>query len=161
MNSHPLDDVPALIAAGGIKIFAIFPDLDTPSFAYSVGMTSRDRPELAMSGFSSELMYDLIRLVSQQTVPLNDGTVLTGLATVPLVIRAWPATETSCQPLVLARRYYDRIVPIHQIVVPDPDGLYPWNAGCDPLYVELQSRFGDLTGPLGDQDLMSVTSRMQ
>lgn len=157
----PMADIPAIIARGEIKIFTIFPDHDAPAFAYTVGMTDRGQPELVMSGFPLDLMGNLIFAASKRTEPFLDGDQLDDIASCPLICRVFPAWAEACQPLIFARRYYGRLVPVCQIVCPDPDGRFPWDRGCEPTYASIQSHFGDLTVGPGFAGHPMATSRQQ
>ncbi len=160
--AHPLDNVPEILARGEIKILYIFGEPGSPAYAYSIGMTNRGKPELVMEGFTSDLMYALIQAAAKIDAPFTDGQILKGLASCDLAVRLWGEDSRASEPLYQALSYYEvEKLPVAQIVVPDPDGRFPWDPGCDPDCIEIQGRFGDITAPPGPNSQASPTSRLQ
>jgi hypothetical protein len=110
------------------------PDTVTP-FAYTVGLTAHDFPELLIAGLdpdtSQALLNDLARRVYDQAQRFTHGQripdLLVGYDT---VIVTGPSTDDLHPGAALARYGPDR-VRLQQIVWPDKSGRFPWDAGYE------------------------------
>lgn len=118
---------------------------DEPVFAHSIGLTeSYDHPEIMIVGFEPALMGALInnagKLVSRGA-RLVDGAeadkILDGSR---VAFREIPNELHSPHTSVLRKRYGRRACGVLQMFLPDGDGLYPWDEGCDPEVAEYQAR---------------------
>lgn len=149
MTRHqPLDvhaRVRKAVSEGSVFVMSVFGHGEFSTFSYSIGLTERGYPELFMCGFSTALMASLIDAGAEQIAHLRDGELADQIAQVPLAIRALPEEPTNTEYLIQAQRYYERTVRAFQIVLPDVNGRFPWDPGCDPHYVRAQSRILDLS----------------
>jgi hypothetical protein len=134
------DDLAETIARRGYEVVNVFGDAEIGGYSYTVGLTDRGLPELIMVGFQTSLMQGLLRDSVPKADNLRDGDVLTGVATVPLGLRRIPQ-EAADRFLLMAHTHYGRSVEAIQLVIPDAAGRFPWQPGCDPLYIRYQSAF--------------------
>ncbi|MFI7493078.1 DUF4262 domain-containing protein [Micromonospora echinaurantiaca] len=119
----------------GWSITAVLPapgETDTP-FAYTVGLTEHNLPELVIAGLdpliAQALLNDLARRVHDRAERLTHGQRVTDLlAGYAAVIIEGPATE-ALHPGAAYARYGADGVRLQQIVWPDKHGRFPWDDG--------------------------------
>ncbi|MDF0545024.1 DUF4262 domain-containing protein [Sphingobium sp. H39-3-25] len=121
----------------GQHIFAIFPDDDTAGFAYTIGNTRLGLPELLIIGnFAPVLMASVLNEVGRrvrQTDQVPDKDIDIGGA-YPIRPRLAGATARSAFTIQVGRFLGHEEYAVVQLLLPDPMGLYPGEAGCDPRY---------------------------
>lgn len=131
------------VARHGWHVQHVLPGEDgSPSLSYTVGLTAKGLPELAIVGFDPNLHHrllnDVARLMTEQGRRFVDWSesreVIQGY---PVVFRSVPSPERVA--LFAVNLFPDANLFLLQIVLPDAAGLYPWDAGCDPQYVRLQA----------------------
>ena len=138
-----LADTRAKIAAHGWTVIAVFPTAEDPgpSFAYTVGLSGKGLPELAIYGLSGQVAHSLLNEVARRMVEsgvaLQTGDRVEGVLVddVPLVAVAM----TDARDLNLVRECYGAVAAAVQVVWPDSDGVLPWEEGA---------RIGDAQQPL-------------
>jgi hypothetical protein len=128
------DYIATSIGRSGFATLAVFdPEGD---FAYTVGFTDCGHPEILISGLKGDichrLFWDMYREIKAGK-RYDTGAVDTDLASLPTVFRPLrddAAKEFCCQALFW---YEDKPVQptFLQLVMPDPAGLFPWQAGYD------------------------------
>ena len=126
------------IARNGFDIVNVFGDPEVPTYSYTVGLTDLGFPELFMAGFQPSLMQGLLRDAARRAAEIRDGVPLDRVANCPLGVRKLPPAAADTF-LLIAQSYHGRAVEAFQIVVPDANGLFPWQPGCDPTIVRYQS----------------------
>ncbi|MEV5691989.1 DUF4262 domain-containing protein [Micromonospora globbae] len=110
-------------------------------FAYTVGLTEHDVPELVIAGLdphiAQALLNDLARRVHDRAERLTHGQRVTDLLVgYDAVIVEGPATEALHPGAAYARYGADR-VRLQQIVWPDKHGRFPWDDGYGyPAHVQ-------------------------
>ncbi|SER24791.1 DUF4262 domain-containing protein [Sphingobium sp. YR768] len=129
--------IQANIDRAGRHIFAIFPDADTPGFAYTIGNARLGLPELLIIGnFAPILMASVLNEVGRrmrQTEQVPDRDIDIGGA-FPIRPRLAGATARSAFTIQVGRFLGHEEYAVVQLLLPDPMGLYPGEAGCDPRY---------------------------
>ncbi|MFI7208069.1 DUF4262 domain-containing protein [Micromonospora aurantiaca (nom. illeg.)] len=134
-----------IIDTTGWAVMHVLPTDDDPDttapFAYTVGLTEHDVPELVIAGLdphiAQALLNDLARRVHDRAERLTHGQRVTDLlAGYDAVIVEGPATEALHPGAAYARYGTDR-VRLQQIVWPDKHGRFPWADGYEyPAHVQ-------------------------
>jgi hypothetical protein len=110
------------------------PDTTTP-FAYTVGLIAHDYPELLIAGLPPEvahgLLNDLAGRVYDKADRFTHGQRISDLiADYDAVLVEGAPIDELLPGLAIARYGRDR-VRLLQVVWPDPQGRFPWDAGYD------------------------------
>jgi len=125
------------IDRAGQHIFAIFPDADTAGFAYTIGNARLGLPELLIIGnFAPVLMASVLNEVGRrmrQTDQLPDKDIDIGGA-FPIRPRLAGAAARRAFTIQVGRFLGHEEYAVVQLLLPDPMGLYPGEARCDPRY---------------------------
>lgn len=129
-----LDDTRAKIALHGWTVIAVFPTQGDPghSFAYTVGLSAKQLPELAMYGLPAQVAHPVLNEVARRIVASGvaprSGDRVEGVLVgdVPLVA----VDMTDATDLNLVREVYGAVAAAVQVVWPDNAGILPWEAGC-------------------------------
>lgn len=122
------------------------PDTTAP-FAYTVGLTAHDYPELIAAGLPPEvahsLLNDLARRVYDKAERFAHGQRISDLiAGYDAIIIDGPPTEELLPAMAINRYGRDRIR-LQQMVWPDQQGRFPWDDGynfapqAQPLIAQL------------------------
>jgi hypothetical protein len=129
------------IATSRRSVMHVMSDGHSPPFAYSIGNSvwkAGALPEVLIIGINPRVSQVIINEVSDrlivQGVPQDRQLFMLDGGKVPLML-------VFCKPLVkdvytlqagryLKREDYD----VMQIVVPDENGLFPWQPGCSEIY---------------------------
>lgn len=109
------------------------PDIDEPSFHYTVGLTARQEPELIVYSLPHEAGHGMLNAVAEQVLgghKLRDGQPVPGLPLEAAEIRTFAATRLH-DPLGLATSRYGHAVAVRQVVFPDEQGRWPWEQSAD------------------------------
>lgn len=135
---HPalIRHIDVLIRHVGWAVIKIVPSSAatfTP-YAYTVGLTEHDLPELIISGLnpdlSQDLLNDLARRAHRTARPFTHlQTISDLLDSVNVVIIDGTPTD-ALQPNIATARYTAPRVRLQQIVWPDRHGRFPWQPGC-------------------------------
>ncbi len=128
-----LDDTRAKIAAHGWTVIGVFstPEDPGPSFAYTVGLSGKGLPELAIYGLQAQIAHSVLNEVARRMVEsgsaLQSGERIEGVLAddVPLVAVAM----TDATDLNLVRELYGAVAAAVQVVWPDGAGVLPWEDG--------------------------------
>lgn len=133
-RSAMLADTRAKIDAHGWTVIAVFPNTTNsgPPFAYTVGLSARGLPELAIYGLSGpvaqSLLNEVARRMLQAGAALRTGDEIEGVLVDDLAMVAVAMTDT--EDLNVVRECYGTVSAAVQIVWPDGDGILPWEAGA-------------------------------
>ncbi|MEU3117189.1 DUF4262 domain-containing protein [Micromonospora chalcea] len=105
----------------------------TAPFAYTVGLTAHDHPELITAGLPPEvahsLLNDLARRAYDQAERFTHGQRVDDLiAGYDAIIIDGPPTDELLPGLAISRYGRDRIR-LQQMVWPDQQGRFPWDHG--------------------------------
>ena len=109
------------------------PDIDEPSFHYTVGLTARHRPELIVYSVPYESGHAMLNAIAEQMAagqPLHDGEPVVGLPAEAPAIITFAAVRLR-DPLGLATSRYGDGVTVRQVVFTDKNGRWPWEQGAD------------------------------
>lgn len=152
-HSGGMDEIQKRID-GNIKRFgwhvqAVMPgpeDVGLRTFAYTVGMPKTlKHAELMMIGFRPELMQSLLNVAGEQIkegVRFGDWTssdkVIQGF---PVWFREVPEITARKWALLSEQRYKGPEFGLLQMFLPDVNGLFPWDPGCNPQFIETQGMF--------------------
>jgi hypothetical protein len=119
----------------GWAVTAVFPTDDAPDapFAYTVGLTAHGYPELIIAGLDPQiaqaLLNDLATRVYDRAQRFTAGQRISDLLVgYDAIIVDGPATE-ALHPGAAFARYGKNKVSLQQVVWPDPQGRFPWEAG--------------------------------
>jgi len=119
----------------GWAVTAVFPTDDNPvaPFAYTIGLTAHGYPELIIAGLdagiSQTLLNDLAKRVFDGAERFTSGQRISDLLVgYEAVIVEGPATE-ALHPGTAFARYGKHKVRLQQVVWPDQQGRFPWQAG--------------------------------
>ncbi|QNJ90018.1 DUF4262 domain-containing protein (plasmid) [Mycolicibacterium fluoranthenivorans] len=133
MRAAAIADTRAKVAEHGWTVIGVFPTPDRrgPNFAYTVGLSARGLPELAIYGLHTQIAHSLLNEVARRMV--ESGVALqTGdriervlVDDVPLVTVAM--TDTT--DLNMVRECYGAVAAAVQVVWPDGAGVLPWEDG--------------------------------
>lgn len=118
----------------------------TTSFAYTVGLTEKNLPELLMAGLPARTMQQLLNtaaahLTSDGSPPFRHGEHVTGIvASYPLIVVQGPVPQRigdaltthgsladTLFPGVAVARYGRDALRLQQLVWPDREGHFPWD----------------------------------
>jgi hypothetical protein len=126
-----------LIEEIGWAVTAVVPDMDDPdeacAFAYTVGLTAHDFPELLVVGLdpgvSQSLLNDLAQRVYDKARVFTHGERISDLLSgYDAVIVDGTAPDDLAPAAAFAHYGQDR-VRLQQIVWPDAEGRFPWEDG--------------------------------
>jgi Domain of unknown function (DUF4262) len=158
MCTHPgatlqdyLDHVSSLIAQHGWAVQAVRRDRLRPPFAYTVGLTAMNKPELVVTGMSATRAAALLNDVAAhmlhaeipepgERVPLIGGTLI-----------EFVEVQTPTAHLLRAGDLYGNGIRALQVVHADDRGRWPWESG----YRGVKGGQPVLGPRAPDQDLMS------
>ncbi|GIJ08417.1 DUF4262 domain-containing protein [Micromonospora andamanensis] len=120
-----------LINEFGWAVTAVLPDLGESGFAYTVGLTEHDVPELVIAGLdpliAQKLLNDMAgRVDSRNERFIHGQRVADLLAGYDAIIVEGPATDALLPRAAYARYGKDRLR-LQQIVWPDPHSRFPWD----------------------------------
>ena len=101
----------------------------SPTFTYTTGLTEKGWPELIVFGVPGPVAHDMISKIIARSQKPQDGDQIEYNG-YPLVLRDLPADVTCENFTVQAASYYQRIVPVMQIVLSDVNKRLPWEPGC-------------------------------
>ncbi|MBX9918652.1 MAG: DUF4262 domain-containing protein [Mycolicibacterium frederiksbergense] len=125
----PVNAVRNLIDQHGWAVIGVFPTSvdDGPPFSYTVGMTDRGLPELAVYGLDLRSAGGVLNAVAAHVLTAGElprGKAIDGLLAGGLPLVAITMTDTS--DLSNVRALYGAVMAAQQIVWPDKSGLMPW-----------------------------------
>jgi len=116
----------------GWSVTAVGADRLVPQFAYTVGFTEHNLPELLISGLPFEVMHGVLNTAGRLAY---DGARWRHGQHVAEIIVGFDAVIVDGAPLPGMRpgtayaRYGPARVRIQQIIWPDPAGRFPWQPG--------------------------------
>jgi Domain of unknown function (DUF4262) len=124
-----LDHLRGMIVQHGWAVQGVERDRIRPPWAYTVGLTSRGRPELVVTGLPLEraalLLNDVAAHVMHAAAPSpGEQITLDGGPVIEIVKVADPAAH-----LAVAIEFYGRRVRALQVVHADDRGHWPWDLG--------------------------------
>jgi hypothetical protein len=128
-----LDDTRAKIAAHGWTVIGVFPTPEDPGplFAYTVGLSGKGLPELAIYGLHAQIAHSLLNEVARRMVEsgtaLQNGDRIEGVLFDDVALVAVAMTDTT--DLNLVRECYGAVAAAVQVVWPDRAGVLPWEEG--------------------------------
>ena len=109
----------------------------TPAYAYTIGNTGKDLPELLLIAnvfpqVAMHILNDLNDIMIAQNSPLSGDIPIGG--SFPVRIRE--ASNEACTKWGFgALRYYEREhIPFLQVLLPDPSGVYQGDPAIDPAW---------------------------
>lgn len=121
-------------------------DGHTPSFAYTVGLSGKDLPELMVIGLPPDtaqyLLNKMAKMAIERTLP-RELIPIPEVVNLPVALRADDDESTMAGLCNLAQVYSqeERGTPckVAQVVIPDEDGRFPWELGCAQHFINLQN----------------------
>lgn len=139
-----LEDVHRTITQNGHAIQYV---AGTPPWAYTIGLTDNDHPELITFGLAPRSS----NLVLNQTATLLANGSITPSAPyrlspegAPLMLIKVRDEELTSEHFAVLRRFYDlhRITAL-QVVISDPQHRFPWDEDVTPDFKRAQRLLGD------------------
>ncbi|MBJ7287819.1 DUF4262 domain-containing protein [Williamsia sp.] len=130
-RDHGVGDTLALIAEGRWQVTTVFAGTthDEPPFAYTTGLTSHGLPELLLYGLGSRTAASVLNTVAHRMV---DGEAMLAGTTLDRVLaQGYEVTLVDVDDdsdMYATRGLYDEFTTL-QVVFPDRDGRFPWDAG--------------------------------
>jgi hypothetical protein len=128
-----LDSVREKIDKHGFTVISTY-DADTEvPFSYSVGFAQNHRAELFMELFEPQLCQMIMTQIHTFVSRERDlqPCVVTGLMKNNLPIALVPLTHTYASRMDISQTIYGTGFDALQVVLPDPQGLFPWEDGFD------------------------------
>lgn len=137
----------------GVRYVGVFPTADAPdgpSFVYTVGLARRGLPELVVYGLppktARDVLLSAVRGIEDVIATIPPRTRLSGVLRGHDVALEGATTSTFDSRVERGaheihealRETGDDAVEVRQLFVPDADGLFPWDEGCDPAYAAKQ-----------------------
>ncbi|WP_432833036.1 DUF4262 domain-containing protein [Dactylosporangium sp. CA-092794] len=108
------------------------PDTATP-FAYTVGLTAHGYPELLIAGLPPEIAHDLLNdlaaRVYDKAERFSHGQRISDLIAGYEAVLVEGEPTDDLLPGVAIARYGREQVRLLQVIWPDPQGRFPWDAG--------------------------------
>jgi hypothetical protein len=131
------------IQRSGWCVIKIPPSHGQPSSAYTIGLTEKHRhPELLMVGLDVGMMHELLNVAAGH---IKDGDVYEDGSTSDRIIEGFPVHfkelpigEARQWARAASERYRPNTFRLLQVVLPDPNGRFPWDADCDSAYARIQ-----------------------
>jgi hypothetical protein len=145
MMEDYLARVAAIMRDRGWAVQTVHGGAQAPPSAYTVGLTNFDHhPELVIVGVDHETAAAILDELSRRVQAgerLTAGQRLEGLdeTDYPMILLA--VTDPASH-LVVARRLLGEELTALQVVWPDPDGRFPWDAAHDPRFLVMQPLLG-------------------
>ncbi|MFZ2510494.1 MAG: DUF4262 domain-containing protein [Gordonia sp. (in: high G+C Gram-positive bacteria)] len=118
------------IDAGRWAVTGVYGDELGPAFAYTTGLTEFSRPELVIYGLDPEQACGILNRTAELLIgdeQLFDTPRLAGILRPPYHLTSLPALDTD--ELTVTRLLYGPDFPAVQLIWPDADGRFPWEAG--------------------------------
>lgn len=128
-----VDDVRAKIAREGFAVIGVFPTPERPGvpFAYTVGMTARELPELAIYGLpisqAHQVLNWAVRQIADGGRAPEPGHRIEGVFGEGMDLAAVEMADT--HDLAKVVEVYGSVGSALQLCWPDADGLMPWEQG--------------------------------
>lgn len=133
--------VGALVDAHGMAVISVEGDAPGESFAYTVGLSAHDHPELVMMGIPPEVTHRLLNALGARVLRGEDLVPGTHEGLLANGYRLWvvpvPGDRTG-EFFALAQLWAQEPVRGLQVVVPDAAGRFPHEDGVDPAYARAQ-----------------------
>jgi hypothetical protein len=127
-----------IIDTVGWAVMHVLPEEDpdtSTAFAYTVGLTAHDYPELLIAGLPTEiahaLLNDLAGRVYDQAQRFTHGQRISDLIAGYDAIIVDGAPSDDLLPGVAIARYRRDRIRLQQVLWPDPQGRFPFDAGYD------------------------------
>lgn len=135
-----LDETRSKIAAHGWTVVSVFPTQGDPgpSFAYTVGLSAQQLPELAIYGLPAQVAHSVLNVVARRLVasgvPPQSGDRIEGVLVGDVSLVAVEMADVT--ELNLVRELYGAVAGAVQVVWPDSAGILPWEEGSRFTEVE-------------------------
>ena len=123
------NDTQRLIDEHGWAVIGVFPTTtdEGPPFCYTVGLTERNLPELAIYGLDLKAGGGVLNAAARRLIDAGEprpGEVLHGLLVGDLPLVTIDMTDTA--DLNAVRAHYGAVWAARQVIWPDSDGRMPW-----------------------------------
>lgn len=136
--------IDSLIKSDGFAFICIGADMETPPFAYTVGLTETyGCPELLIFGVGDHVANVVFHAVVKRIRAgdaFKDGDVLVKVLNLPCTIRQVSGEAAHPYALNVFSRYEcsPQTPAFQQIVYPDKTSVFPWEAGYDESLRKIQ-----------------------
>ena len=129
------ESINKLVNEGKWAVMGIFESDDFPTFSYTVGMHHHGLPELMIVGIQADLAQVILnnaaKMMFESDKAFEEGKPIYELAnfpTIPVYISQENINELTCSAI---RHYHHSNYSVFQMVIPDSNGLFPWQSNFD------------------------------
>jgi hypothetical protein len=126
------------------------PSKDVPSYSYSVGLSkNHGHPEIFMVGFPFDLTRSLTNVAGSH---IKDGMRFDKACYSDVIVDGFPVAflpldrRSVIRHTAAGRSMLNDVFEGVQMFLPDPNGLFPWDSGCDPTYATIQTSLLETVG---------------
>ncbi|MFN6548182.1 DUF4262 domain-containing protein [Mycolicibacterium nivoides] len=124
-----IEQLRRMIDHHGWAVIGVFPTTPTDGapFSYTVGLTDRGLPELAVYGLQPRAAGGVLNTVARHAIDggeLAPGQRITGLLAGGLPLTVIEMTDTT--DMTSVRELYGAVLAAQQVIWPDADGRMPW-----------------------------------
>ena len=135
------------IATHGFGVLAVGPGEEEPPFSYTIGFAQTyGHAEVMVAGLPPVLAHTLLSAVGRL---VKQGSILADWSTSTEIIKAHPvvfrrlSADAAVQNFPYAASNWQedvlgRPLEICKMVLPDPEGLFPWDSACSPAFSAVQ-----------------------
>ena len=127
-----LRQVHEIVDEHGVAIQYVMPEPDSSGFAYTVGCSELNKPEVVVCGLSPESAHSILNTLysamKEGALEPKAGMVLPG------IVEDFDVTFTEVteeHQANVARRFYGDNCEVLQLVMPDMNARWPWEEGYD------------------------------
>jgi len=136
----------ASVAEVGWSVQAVFgdPESGTPALAYTIGLSGKGLPDVLVLGLpvqhASEILDGVARQLVADASKASHGTLIHEVANLPLKVVA--ADQLHAQHFAKISQDFAEAqggdATLVQILIPDINGIFPGEPGCDPQIEAMQ-----------------------
>ena len=129
----------------GFSVTTVVGGDNEPTFVYSIGARLKKGAEVLIEGvehrYAHQILFELISKSLAQRIPLNDSCLIYNLLPEGLPVALIKCDKPSAwSRTAMAARYFDvDDYEVSQLVIPDHNGLFPWDKGCEKQTRQLQT----------------------
>jgi hypothetical protein len=141
----------AIIRTHGWMVQSVIADEHQPTYTYTVGLSQGPlfHPEIFLVGFHPDLACPLLNAAGNHVragIRFDRGMlsdqIIEGFPAAFRPIRSQTTIRSSNAGRASLGRAFDGV----QLILPNADGLFPWEEGCDPKYAAVQTALLALAG---------------
>jgi len=137
--------IDSLIRSAGFAFICVGPEEGSPGFAYTIGLTETyGCSELLIFGVGQQIADVVFHAVAnriKEGARFKDGDVLVEALNLPCTVKAVSREAVHLYALNVWSRYEGapQMPTFQQIVYPDRNGVFPWEAGYEESMRQIQT----------------------